>query len=59
MSKVTIVTAGLSELTKDQIEEYNVVTIPYRIIFGDEVFYIKNNNEGELTTQEFCEKLKT
>ncbi len=59
MSKVTIVTDGLSELTKDQVEEYNVVTIPYRIIFGDEVYYIKNNTEGELTTQEFCEKLKT
>jgi len=31
MNKVTIVTAGLSELTKDQIEQYNVVTVPYRI----------------------------
>ena len=59
MSKITIVTAGLSELTKDLIDQYNVVTVPYRIIFGDEAFYIKNNTEGELTTQEFCEKLKT
>ncbi|TET29814.1 MAG: DegV family protein [Candidatus Heimdallarchaeota archaeon] len=59
MSKITIVTAGLSELTKDLIEQYNVVTVPYRIIFGDEAFYIKNNNEVELTTEEFCEKLKT
>ncbi|MHA1126439.1 MAG: DegV family protein [Candidatus Heimdallarchaeota archaeon] len=59
MNKVTIVTEGLSELTKDHIEQYNVVTVPYRIIFGDETYYIKNNTEGELTTKEFCEKLKT
>jgi len=59
MSKVTIVTAGLSDLTKDLIEKYEIVTVPYRIIFGDEAFYIKNNNEVELTTKEFCMKLKT
>jgi len=59
MTKITIVTAGLSELTKDLIKQYNVVTVPYRIIFGEEAFYIKNNEEVELTTEEFCEKLKT
>ncbi len=59
MSKITIVTAGLSDLTKDLVEQYNVVTVPYRIIFGDEAFYIKNNDEVELTTEEFIERLKT
>ncbi len=59
MRKVTIVADGLSELTKDTIEKYDIVTVPYRIFFGKETFYIKNNNEFELSTAEFCEKLKT
>jgi len=59
LTKVTIVVDGLSELTKDHIEKYNIVTVPYRIIFGDEIYYIKNNNEFELSTAEFVEKLKT
>jgi len=44
MTKITIVTAGLSELTKDLVEQYNVVTVPYRIIFGDEAFYKQRNS---------------
>lgn len=59
MSNVAIVTDGLSELTKDVIEKYDITTVPYKIFFGEETFYIKNNNEFELSTAEFCEKLKT
>ena len=59
MRKVAIVVDGLSELTKEQIKKYNIITVPYRIFFGEETYYIKNNNESELSTAEFCDKLKT
>lgn len=59
MANVAIIADGLSELTKDVIEKYGIITIPYRIFFGEETFYIKNNDEFELSTAEFCEKLKT
>ena len=59
MSKVAIVADGLSELTKDVIEKYGIITVPYRIFFGEETYYVRNNNDFDLSTAEFCEKLKT
>ena len=58
MNKVAIVTDGLSELTKEVVEKYSIVTVPYRIFFGEETYYVRNNNESELDIAGFCEKLK-
>jgi DegV family protein with EDD domain len=59
MSDIAIVTDGLSELTEDIVKKYDIVTIPYRIFFGEEVYRVWNNNKFTLSTAEFTEKLKT
>jgi len=58
MTNVAIVTEGLAELTKELIEKYSIVTVPYRLFFGDETFYVRNNSESELSVADFCAKLK-
>jgi fatty acid-binding protein DegV len=40
-----IVTDGVNDLSKEQIEEFDILTIPYRIISGDEVHRIWHNEK--------------
>jgi len=58
MSKVAIVTDGVCDLSQADIDKYGIVTIPYRIIFGDEVYRIWHNGKSTLSLPEFCVKLE-
>ncbi|NHJ40568.1 MAG: DegV family protein [Asgard group archaeon] len=58
MSSIAIVTDGLSELKEEVINKYNIVTIPYRIFFGDEIYRVWNNDNSTLSISEFCSKLE-
>ena len=59
MSKITIVTDGVCDLSNEVIEKYNIVTVPYRIFFGEEVFRIWYADKSTLSLADYCEKLKT
>jgi len=56
-NKVTIVADGVCDLSQAQIDEYDITTIPYRIIFGEEVYRIWHNEKNTLSLAEFETKL--
>ncbi|NHJ84573.1 MAG: DegV family protein [Asgard group archaeon] len=58
MSKITIVTDGVCDLSQEIIDKYDIVTIPYRIFFGEEVYRIWHNEKSTLSLHEFCAKLE-
>ncbi|MBN1328689.1 MAG: DegV family protein [Candidatus Heimdallarchaeota archaeon] len=58
MSKVAIVTDGVCDLSQAVIDTYGIVTIPYRIFFGDEVYRIWYNEKSTLSLHDFCAKLE-
>ncbi|NHJ84411.1 MAG: DegV family protein [Asgard group archaeon] len=57
MNKVTIVTDGVCDLSQEVIDRYNIVTVPYRIFFGEEVFRIWHNGKSTIPLKEFISKL--
>lgn len=59
MSKITIVTDGVCDLSNEMIEKYDIVTVPYRILFGEEIYRIWYNDKTTLSLADYCEKLKT
>lgn len=58
MRKVTILTDGGSDLKKELIDKYDITIIPYRIIFGDDIYYTYGNDNTTISRDEFYEKLK-
>ncbi|NPE08389.1 MAG: DegV family protein [Asgard group archaeon] len=57
MQEVAIVTDGVSNLTDDVIEKYNITILPYRITFEDEVFRCWGVDKNEISRDEFFERL--
>lgn len=58
MKKVAIVTDGSCDIPKSVVEQYNIHIVPFRVIFGDEVFKTYGD-WGTLTKEEFYLKLAT
>ncbi|MBN1330154.1 MAG: DegV family protein [Candidatus Heimdallarchaeota archaeon] len=57
MKKVAIVTDGVCDLSKEIIEEYGIITIPYRVIFGEDIYRVWHNGKYTISIGEFCDKL--
>ncbi len=57
MALTAIITDGVNDLSKDQIEEYDILTIPYRIISGDEVHRIWHNEKCTISLDELCSQI--
>jgi len=57
MRKVTIVTDGVNDLPKELIEKYDISVIPYRVIFGDDIYQVWNNDETTIPREEFLRRL--
>ncbi|HUT82679.1 MAG TPA: DegV family protein [Candidatus Bathyarchaeia archaeon] len=57
MNKVAIVTDGVCDLSKEIIEEYGIFTIPYRVIFGEDIYRVWHNGKYTISISEFCDKL--
>ncbi|HUU78556.1 MAG TPA: DegV family protein [candidate division Zixibacteria bacterium] len=58
MKKVAIVTDGSCDIPKSVVEQYNIHIVPFRVIFGDEIFKTYGD-WGTLTKEEFYLKLAT
>ncbi|MBK5113590.1 MAG: DegV family protein [Candidatus Heimdallarchaeota archaeon] len=56
MRKVTILTDGGSDLKNEIIEKYNLTIVPYRIIFGDDIYYTYGNEKTTITRDEFYKR---
>jgi DegV family protein with EDD domain len=52
-----IITDGVNDLSKDLIEKYDILTIPYRIIHGDEIFRIWHNDKFNISLEELCSRI--
>jgi len=57
MKDVAIVTDGVCDLRNEIIEKYGITTIPYRILFGEEVYRVWHNEKYTISLEEFCSKL--
>ncbi|MFW9923124.1 MAG: DegV family protein, partial [Candidatus Thorarchaeota archaeon] len=57
MSKVAIVTDGVCDLSQKMIDKYGIITIPYRVIFGEDVYRVWHNGKYTISIDEFCTKL--
>ncbi|NHJ48985.1 MAG: DegV family protein [Asgard group archaeon] len=57
MKKVAIVTDGVCDLTKDMVEKYKIVTVPYRIIFDEDVYRIWHNENSSISLAEFNDRI--
>ncbi|NPE09030.1 MAG: DegV family protein [Asgard group archaeon] len=57
MSKVTILTDGGSDLKNEIIKKYNLTIVPYRIIFGEDIYYTFGNENTTITRDEFYARL--
>ncbi len=57
MQKVAIVTDGVSNLTSELIEKYNITILPYRITFEDEVFRCWGVDKNEISRDDFFNRL--
>ncbi len=58
MANIALVTDGSCDIPKDLIEKYNIHVIPFRVVFGEEIFKTYGD-WGTLTKDEFYEKIKT
>ncbi|MHA1355579.1 MAG: DegV family protein, partial [Candidatus Heimdallarchaeota archaeon] len=58
MDKPAIVTDGASDLSRDIIKKYDIITIPYRIFFGDEVYKCWHHDNCSISQKEFDLKLQ-
>ena len=58
MRKLAIVTDGSCDIPKKFVEKYQLNIIPFRVLFGTEVFQTFGD-WGDLTKEEFYDKLKT
>lgn len=58
MKKVAIITDGSCDIPKSVVEQYHIHIVPFRVIFGDEV-YKTYGDWGTLTKEEFFTKLDT
>ena len=58
MAKIALVTDGSCDIPKDLVEKYKIHIIPFRVIFGEEIFKTYGD-WGTLTKDEFYEKVKT
>jgi DegV family protein with EDD domain len=56
MRKITILTDGGSDLKNEIIEKYNLTIVPYRIIFGDDIYYTYGNEKTTITRDEFYKR---
>ncbi|NHJ49268.1 MAG: DegV family protein [Asgard group archaeon] len=52
-----IITDGVNDLSKDLIKEYDILTIPYRIIHGDDVFRIWHNEKCNISLEDLCSRI--
>lgn len=59
MPNVAIVTDGANDLSQKIIDEYEISIVPYRIFFGDDTYRIWNKDNGTISTQELCARIKT
>ena len=57
MRKVTILTDGGSDLKTEIIDKYELTIIPYRIIFGNDVYFTYGNDNTSITRDEFYTRL--
>ncbi|MFW9923592.1 MAG: DegV family protein, partial [Candidatus Thorarchaeota archaeon] len=58
MRDIAIVTDGSCDLPKELIEKYNIFIIPFKVIFGVEVFKT-SGDWGDLTKDDFYNKLQS
>jgi DegV family protein with EDD domain len=55
--KIAILTDGVCDLSKEMVKKYDIVTVPYRIFFGDEIYRIWHNEKSTISLEDFCSKL--
>lgn len=57
MSKVAIVTDGVNDLSEQMIKEYDIISVPMRIFFGDEEFNIWHNDKCTISLEDFTARV--
>lgn len=57
MAKVAIVTDGVNDLSEEMIKEYDISVVPYRVIFGEEIYRVWSRDRYTLSTEDFVQKL--
>ncbi len=57
MSKTAIVTDGVNDLSEEMIKEYDIITVPMRIFFGDEEFNIWHNDKCNISIEDFTTRI--
>ncbi|MHA1556419.1 MAG: DegV family protein [Candidatus Heimdallarchaeota archaeon] len=57
MSKTAIVTDGVNDLSEEMIKEYDIITVPMRIFFGDEEFNIWHNDKCNISIEDFTARI--
>lgn len=57
MNKITIVTDGVCDLSQDMITKYDIITVPYRIFFGEEIYRVWHNGKSTISLAEFNKKI--
>ncbi len=57
MSKTAIVTDGVNDLSEEMINEYDIITVPMRIFFGDEEFNIWHNDKCNISIEDFTARI--
>ncbi|MHA1462275.1 MAG: DegV family protein [Candidatus Heimdallarchaeota archaeon] len=57
MSKTAIVTDGVNDLSEEMIKEYDIITVPMRIFFGDEEFNIWHNDKCNISIEDFTARM--
>ncbi len=57
MRKVTILTDGGTDLKTEIIDKYELTILPYRIIFGDDVYFTYGNDNTSISRDEFYSRL--
>ncbi len=57
MSKTAIITDGVNDLSEEMIKEYDIITVPMRMFFGDEEFNIWHKDKCDISVEDFTARL--
>ncbi len=57
MAKTAIITDGVNDLSEEMINEYDIISVPMRIFFGDEEFNIWHNEKCDISIEDFTARI--
>ena len=58
MNTIAIITDGSCDLPKEIIDQYQIIVVPFKVVFGDEI-YLTYGDWGDLTREELYHKINT